>query len=106
VNADKLGNIYIADTDNQRIRKVAANGIITTVAGDGKQGYSGDSDPSKNLTVLARQSSLNSPQQAIPDAAGNLYISDFGNNRIRKVATDGTIFTFAGTGVSGFAGEN
>ncbi len=88
---DAAGNIYIADRDNDRIRRIAPNGIITTVAGSGGRGFSGDGGP-----ALAAE--LNNPVGVAVDAAGNLYIADALNRRIRKVAPDGIITTFAGTG--------
>jgi uncharacterized protein (TIGR03437 family) len=89
VTPDGRGGLYIADTDNEVIRKVAADGTISTVAGNGTQGYGGDNGP-------ATQASLSSPQDVIWDSAGNLYVSDFGNNAIRRVATNGVITTIAG----------
>ncbi len=88
---DASGNLYIADTFNHRIRKVSAAGTITTVAGNGEDGFSGDDSP-------ATQASLSSPAAVAVDASGNLYIADSGNDRIRKVGTDGKISTFAGGG--------
>src|SRR5207245_5304334 len=80
VAADASGNLYIADTQNRRIRKVAAgSGIISTVAGNGTERFSGDGGP-------ATAASLNSPYGVALDAAGNLYIADLFNHRIRKVA--------------------
>jgi sugar lactone lactonase YvrE len=98
VAVDSSGNLYIADTDNERIRKVAANGIITTVAGKGAAGYSGDGGPATNA-------SLNLPYGAALDAFGNLYIADRSNNRIRKVAANGIITTVAGNGSGTYAGD-
>ncbi len=88
---DAAGNLYIADTFNHRIRKVATDGTITTVAGNGVAGYSGDGGP-------AVQAELNYPKSVVPDAAGNLYIADAFNSRIRRVSPDGTIATIAGNG--------
>jgi uncharacterized protein (TIGR03437 family) len=93
---DKAGNLYIADTGDSRIRKVdVATGIITTVAGNspslGVGGFSGDGGPATNAA-------LNSPVGVAFDNAGNLYIADYGNQRIRKVDTSGNISTFAGIG--------
>ncbi len=95
---DSAGNVYIADTGNSRIRKVAANGIITTVAGTNSAGYSGDGGAAINA-------SLNIPHGVTVDSAGNLYISDEGNNCIRKVGTNGIISTFAGNGTKAFYGD-
>ncbi len=91
VAVDSSGNLYIADTYNNRIRKVDAAGIITTVAGTSSPGYSGDGG-------LAVNAQLNSPHGVAVDGAGNIYIADSGNNRIRKVSSDGVITTVAGNG--------
>ena len=91
VALDAFGNLYIADTDNNRIRKVDTNGIITTVAGKTGGGYSGDGGAATNA-------SLSYPFGVALDAAGNLYIADQNNNRIRKVDTNGIISTVAGNG--------
>ena len=86
------GSLYIADLSNQRVRKVtAATGMITTIAGTGVQGYTGDSG-------LATAAEVNAPTAAILDPAGNIYIADAGNNRIRKIAvTTGDIQTISGS---------
>jgi len=99
VALDKAGNIYIADTYNSAIRKVTAStGIITTVAGDGTFGYSGDGYP-------ATQAEISWPRSVALDAAGNIYISDTSNQVIRKVTVaTGVITTIAGGG-SGCAAE-
>jgi len=93
--SDSAGNLYIADTGNHRIRKVTRGGIITTVAGTGKPGFTADG-------VAATAASLFNPVSVAIDPAGNLYISDTGNNRIRKVSTSGIISTVAGNGVNAF----
>jgi sugar lactone lactonase YvrE len=100
VAVDAAGNLYIADLYNNRIRKVAVGtGIITTVAGNGTEGFAGDGGP-------ATSASLNLPSGVAVDAAGNLYIADGVNNRIRKVAVGtGIITTVAGNGTRGFAGD-
>lgn len=95
---DKAGNIYIADRRNDRIRMVAPDGTITTVAGAGPRGYSGDGGP-------ASAAKLNLPQSLALDDAGNLYIADQGNHRVRKVAPEGKITTVAGTGIGGYSGD-
>ncbi len=84
---DKSGNIYFSDTLGGRVRKVTA-GIINTVAGNGIAGFSGDGGP-------ALQAELNDPRNLAFDSAGNLYIADYLNNRVRRVALDGTISTYA-----------
>jgi sugar lactone lactonase YvrE len=98
VAVDSAGNLFIADRDNNRIRKVSTSGIITTVAGNGSMGYSGDGGPA----TLAQ---LYSPFGVAIDPAGNLFIADAFNNRIRKVAPNGIITTIAGTGTSGYSGD-
>lgn len=96
---DTAGNLYFADTGNHVIRKLDTKGIITTVAGKGTNGFSGD-----NGKATAAQ--LNHPEAIALDAAGNLYIADTFNHRIREVlASDGTIHTIAGTGFTGFSGD-
>jgi sugar lactone lactonase YvrE len=100
VAADSAGNLYIADTNNHRIRKVAANtGTITTVAGNGTLGYSGDGG-------AATGAELDTPGGVAVDSAGNLYIADTNNHRIRKVAAStGTITTVAGNGTKSYSGD-
>jgi sugar lactone lactonase YvrE len=98
VALDAVGELFIADTSNDRIRKVDTNGVITTVAGNGTNGYSGDGGPAINAMV-------NLPIGANLDAFGNLYIADTYNVRIRKVDTNGVITTVAGNGTATFAGD-
>lgn len=100
VAIDSLGNIFIADISNHVIRKVsAATGIITTVAGTGTRGFSGDGGP-------ATSAQLNLPSNVSVDTAGNIYIADTENNRIREVdAGSGIIATIAGNGKTGFDGD-
>ena len=95
---DAAGNLYFADTDNHRIRKVDTAGIITTVAGNGTRGFSGDGGQ-------ATAAALNWPYGVAIDPAGNLYIADTVNNRIRLVSPTGVIRSIAGTGVAGFSGD-
>jgi sugar lactone lactonase YvrE len=99
VALDGFGNIYIADFGNGRIRKVNTSGIITTVAGNGTYGYSGDNGPATNAQLQA-------PSGVALDASGNIYIADIGNDRIRKVNTSGVITTVAGNGTYGYSGDN
>jgi len=87
---DRSGNLFIADFENDRIRRVAANGTITTVAGTGVQGYGGEG--------IATQLPVNHPRGMTTDAAGNLYFADFGNGRVRKLGTDGRTELIAGAG--------
>ena len=96
---DTAGNIYIADEDNNRIRKVGRNGIITTVAGNGTGGYLGDGGPATNAEI-------NFPGGVAVDKQNNIYIADANNNRIRMVDTRGIITTIAGTGKPGYEGDN
>jgi uncharacterized protein (TIGR03437 family) len=91
--ADSQGNLYVADVFNHRIRRIDAQGMITTVAGNGNAGFSGDGGP-------AQSAALNRPHSVAVDGAGNLYIADTNNNRIRKVSTSGTITTIAGGGAA------
>ena len=98
VNFDAEGNLYIADVVNNVIRKVDTSGNITTVAGNGTAGFSGDGGP-------ATKAELHGPFGVVPDSAGNLYIEDTLNARIRKVDTTGTITTIAGNGTFGFSGD-
>ena len=99
---DATGNLFIADQCNSRIRKVTPNGIITTVAGSGEGnasfGYSGDGGPATNAM-------LNYPTGVAVDTAGNLFIADLFNSRIRKVTSDGIISTVAGNGTAGESGD-
>ncbi len=95
---DGGGNLYIADWGNDRIRKVNTEGIISTIAGNGTEGFDGDGGP-------ATSASLNGPRGVAVDPAGNVYIADRGNSRIRKVDTVGLISTIAGNGTSGFSGD-
>jgi uncharacterized protein (TIGR03437 family) len=88
VAADNVGNLYIADFSNNAIRKVS-NGTISTLAGTGVAGYSGDNG-------LARQAQLNAPSGVAIDAAENVYVADSANQVVRKITPDGIITTFAG----------
>ncbi len=95
---DHDGNLFISDNGNQRIRKVDASGIISTYVGNGAAGYSGDSS-------AATAAQINFPGGIKMDKNDNLYLADFGNNCIRKITAAGIIYTIAGTGVAGFAGD-
>jgi uncharacterized protein (TIGR03437 family) len=94
---DSTGNLYIADSLHNSVRKVSG-GVITTVAGSGTPGFSGDGGP-------ATSAQLNTPSSVAVDSAGNLYIADYKNDRVRKV-TGGVITTVAFTGTPGFSGDN
>ena len=98
VALDASGNLYIADSYNYRIRKVSAAGIITTLAGNGSNNYSGDGG-------VAASAQLSEPEGVAVDAAGNLYIADTANQRVRKVSVGGVITTVAGTGSAGYSGD-
>ncbi|MCF8450046.1 MAG: hypothetical protein K9G49_09280, partial [Taibaiella sp.] len=96
--SDAVGNVYIADTYNNVIRKISATGIISTFAGTGASGYGGDGGP-------ASAANFNYPISLTFDAAGNLYVADHGNSRIRKISTSGIITTFAGNGSDSHSGD-
>jgi hypothetical protein len=95
---DANNNLFIADRDNHRVRKVSSAGIITTVAGTGTPGSGGDNG-------MATSAQLNHPVAVAVDVNNNLYIADRDNQKVRKV-TNGVITTFAGTGTAGFFGDN
>jgi len=100
VAVDSAANVYISDRDHNEVRRVAADtGIITTIAGTGTAGYSGDNGPATRATLRA-------PRGLTIDSAGNLYIADTGNHAIRRVSASGVITTVAGTGVSGNGADN
>jgi sugar lactone lactonase YvrE len=96
VDAD--GNLYIGDLDNDVVRRVDTNGIITTVAGTGKAGYSGDGG-------LATEAKLNDPTAVAVDSKGNIYVADGANARIRRIDRNGIITTVAGNGKNGLSGD-
>ncbi|MBI3951846.1 MAG: hypothetical protein HY314_15465 [Acidobacteria bacterium] len=91
-------DLLIVDRFSHRVRRIDQNGMITTLAGDGTFGYNGDGIP-------ADQASMRLPQDVALDQAGNVYIADFANHRIRRVDSAGIITTLAGTGASGFSGD-
>ena len=95
---DEVGNLYVADRNNHRIRRIDTSGIITTVAGTGTPDWSGDGGP-------AVEADLNYPSDLVCDGKGNLYISDRSNNRIRKVDSKGVISTVVGLGLPEFGGD-
>ena len=101
ISLHHLGNIYIADYWNHRIRKVTVStGIISTIAGTGTGSYSGDNGAATSAT-------LKYPCGVVLDTAGNVYIADSNNHRIRKVTiSTGIIITFAGTGTASYGGDN
>jgi uncharacterized protein (TIGR03437 family) len=101
VAVDSAGNLYIADTWNNRIRKVSngvITGVITTIAGNGTRAFSGDNGP-------ATSAQLDGPVGIAVDSAGNLYVADTSNSRIRRVS-NGVITTVAGNGKAGYSGDN
>jgi sugar lactone lactonase YvrE len=99
VAVDTAGNIYIADANNNRVRKVSIlTGIINTIVGTGTGSYGGDGSPATNADIW-------NPQDVYVDKAGNIYIADMFNYRIRKVSTSGIITTIAGVGTSGYSGD-
>ncbi len=95
---DNTGNIFIADDGNNVIRKVTSSGIITTFAGTGSEGYSGDGGQATNAQ-------LRNPTGVATDDNGNVFIADYINNVVRKVSSSGIITTIAGAGVSGYSGD-
>ncbi len=99
VAVDSSGIPYIADTQNNRVRRISPNGVISTVAGNGSPGFSGDG-------ASATGAQLNTPTGVATDNAGNLYIADCNNNRVRKVSPGGNISTVAGSSSQGFSGDN
>ena len=98
VRLDSKGNVFVADLENHRIRKITRDGLITTVAGSGVPGYSGDGGPAINAQ-------LNAPWGIFIDKDDNLLIADSNNDVIRKVGSDGIIHTIAGNGQEGYDGD-
>jgi trimeric autotransporter adhesin len=98
ITVDSSGNLYIADTSNNRVRKVTLDGVINTVGGNGIQGFGGDDGP-------ATAAKMTFPHGVAIDSSGNLYIADFSNHRVRKVTPAGVISTIAGTGTAGYSGD-
>ncbi|HXB13590.1 MAG TPA: T9SS type A sorting domain-containing protein, partial [Bacteroidia bacterium] len=98
VTVDTIGNVYIADGSNNRIRKIGINGKISTVAGNGAGGFSGDGGQ-------ATAAELNDPAAIAVDKKGNIYIADYYNDCIRQVNSSGVINTIAGNGSFGFSGD-
>jgi uncharacterized protein (TIGR03437 family) len=90
VTVDAAGNVFVSDANDHRVRGIAPDGTISTVAGDGSRGFRGDGGP-------ASAARLNTPYGIAVDRAGNLYIADLGNHRVRKMGPDGTITTVPGT---------
>lgn len=99
IAVDNTGNVYICDAVNNRIRKINTAGYINTIAGTGTAGFSGDSGP-------ATAAKLNNPTGICISNSGYIYIADYGNHRVRMINPSGTITTVAGTGLSGYNGDN
>ncbi|MFI6473027.1 NHL repeat-containing protein [Streptomyces sp. NPDC050516] len=95
---DGAGNLYLTERYGHRVRKVGTDGVIRTIAGTGDPGYDKDDVPATTAT-------LNGPKGLAVDGAGNLYIADTGNHRVRRVGTDGVIRTVAGTGDPGYIAD-
>ena len=95
---DGLGNIYVVDSGNNRIRRIDADGVITTIAGAGERGSGGDGGP-------ATEAQFFFPDGLALDGSGSLYLADINNNRIRRIDAEGVITTIAGTGERGFGGD-
>ncbi len=103
---DGEGNLYIADTLNDRVRKVDVSGLITTAVGDGNAGFSGDGQPATAAHIDLASNPISGVGQPIAvDSKGNLYIADAQNHRLRRVDVHGTITTIAGSGVAGGTGD-
>lgn len=98
IAVDQQGNVYFSDSATNTLRRIGTDGLITTIAGTGEPGFSGDGGP-------ARSAQLREPSGVTLDAAGNLYICDFENARVRRVGLDGAIETIAGNGEHAFTGD-
>ena len=92
------GDVYVADRDNNAIRKIDADGTITTVIGGGGAGFSGDGGPASDARI-------DRPQQIVVDPDGNVYFADSGNNRVRRIDTEGVVSTVAGNGRAATSGD-
>jgi len=104
VATDASGNIYLGDANNNRVRRIGSNGTVTTIAGNGTAGDSGDGGPGRSASI--NSSSVGSLRVAL-DGQGRLYFSDPGNHRVRRIdLANGIVTAYAGTGTPGFAGDN
>jgi len=92
------GDVYVADRDNNAIRKIDADGTITTVIGGSGAGFSGDGGPASDARI-------DRPQQIVVDPDGNVYFADSGNNRVRRIDTEGVVSTVAGNGRAATSGD-
>ena len=95
---DAAGNVYVADRNNNRVRRIDVSGTISTIAGTGRQGTSGDGGPATDARLFT-------PSAIALDADGNIYVACGGGHRVRRIDASGTITTFAGTGVQGSSGD-
>src|ERR1035441_10315174 len=98
VAVDRLGNLYLSDSDHHRVRKIDTKGVITTIAGTGYAGFSGDGGP-------ATAAQLDTPYGLAVDLTGAVYVADHNNNRVRRIGPDGVIATFAGSGGEASSGD-
>src|SRR5579884_1796753 len=98
ISVDSSGGIYIADSADNRVRYVSPTGFISTIAGTGAAGYSGDRGK-------ATAAELDNPINIVRDGNGNIYIADYNNNRVRRISTDGIINTIAGNGSPKYTGD-
>jgi sugar lactone lactonase YvrE len=98
ITLDSSGNLYFVDSGNSRIRRISSGGILSTIAGNGTAGFSGDGGPATNAEI-------NGPTGLVSDGAGNLYVADTSNHRVRKITPGGIISTIAGSGSSANSGD-
>lgn len=98
VAVDGAGNVYVAEWTGHRIRKIDRDGTVTTVAGNGEPGYGGEN-------LVATETSISTPSRIFLDGKGNLYLAEWSGNRVRVVNTEGRISTVAGTGEQGIGGD-